>query len=51
MIKSINEILQFLQEQADLRAPENDEAGCILNARATLIDDLRELELDEQEGV
>lgn len=38
MIKSMEEVITFLCEQADLRSPENDEAGALRAAAADLAD-------------
>ena len=50
-IKSIEEIVAFLREQADLRAPENDEGGILQSAAEGIEEDVRELELDREEGI
>jgi hypothetical protein len=45
-IVSIPQLLAFMRLQAELRAPENDEAGCILKAVAQLEADINSLEGD-----
>jgi len=43
-IKSMPEIMAFLREQADLRAPENDEGGILQEAADTINDKWLDLE-------
>jgi hypothetical protein len=49
VILSIQEILDFLAQQASLRAPENDEAGVLLRAKEFLIEELRDLDNQYEE--
>lgn len=43
MIRSIKDIVDFLREQANARAPENDERGCILAAVDCLKQELEQV--------
>jgi hypothetical protein len=43
-IKSIQEILDFLTQQANLRAPENDDPGILLSAKEFIIEELNFLD-------
>ena len=43
-IKSVEEIALFLQEQAHLRAPENDEAGILMDLSDEWVRRLKELD-------
>jgi hypothetical protein len=43
-IKSIEEIVEFLREQARLRAPENDEGGILLQYADCIQHDVVQLE-------
>lgn len=43
-IMDVGEIIAFLQHQAAMRAPENDEAGCLLKAANALREDLVDLD-------
>ena len=43
-IKSIGEIATFLRQQADLRAPENDEGGILQELAEVLVQRVLDLE-------
>jgi hypothetical protein len=43
-IQSLEEIMEYLTVQAELRSAENDEGGCIIAARNFLIDELNDLD-------
>jgi hypothetical protein len=47
-IKSVGEISAFLREQADLRAPENDEGGILQDLAEELEHRVRELESEQE---